>query len=606
MLELQNILFPQQDICSVAELYYHEITSNRIDYDGYFNLFYIEKRKVYTNIDNVYLNLELEGYTSLILVHDGVDVQCFDLDEKIRKKYLFRLPFELYNVGSFWFALTYTTKANQYIKGCYTTDISNSLIHDVNIGIDICTYKREKYILNNLKKIQTQLLDKSFQVSAHIKLFVIDNGKTLKDFSELQTIKDNSHGKITIIENENFGGAGGFTRGMIEVLQRKNKEHFTHVLLMDDDAIIEPETLVRIWGLLSTLKNEWKDITIGGAMLREDIPYMLFCAGESWYDGEIHDTQKNIDLRLRKNATCNYLTQTGSEYQFYSGWWCCCYSLNTVRDDNLPLPLFIHHDDIEYGLRNKHKGIVFLNGIGVWHKCAINNFQGANIYYDVRNNLIEIALHQKHDKWKISAKYIFKTLTAAAICMKYQDVQLIYRGAMDYMKGPKCLYNQNPEKLNNDIRNAALKLYPLSELKDKVNAHDYAIIAKQIDACKDSSVESASSYKTSKTFKISRLLHYITYNGWLLPPDKSEIKLITSTDSAFLAYRKKAIVLYELGSKKICLLKRDYLELIKIFIYHINLCFVFLLCYNKVTSQYLREYTKLTTEGFWKNYLKIN
>ena len=38
-------------------------------------------------------------------------------------------------------------------------------------------------------------------------------------------------------------------------------------------------------------------------------------------------------------------------------------SLNLVRPDNLPIPLFLHHDDIEFGIRNQKAGIVFLNGL---------------------------------------------------------------------------------------------------------------------------------------------------------------------------------------------------------------------------------------------------
>ena len=59
-----------------------------------------------------------------------------------------------------------------------------------------------------------------------------------------QKMKD----KIDIIQNMNAGGAGGFTRGMIEIMNRKEKEGYSHVLLMDDDAIIQPDLLVRLYG----------------------------------------------------------------------------------------------------------------------------------------------------------------------------------------------------------------------------------------------------------------------------------------------------------------------------------------------------------------------
>ena len=49
MIQLQSILFPSSNVCQVEELYFHRYDQaqkgERIDFDGYFNLFYIEKRK---------------------------------------------------------------------------------------------------------------------------------------------------------------------------------------------------------------------------------------------------------------------------------------------------------------------------------------------------------------------------------------------------------------------------------------------------------------------------------------------------------------------------------------------------------------------------------
>ena len=45
-MRLQNIRFPEPDICREEELYFHR-NGEWIDFNGYFNLFYIEKRKIY-------------------------------------------------------------------------------------------------------------------------------------------------------------------------------------------------------------------------------------------------------------------------------------------------------------------------------------------------------------------------------------------------------------------------------------------------------------------------------------------------------------------------------------------------------------------------------
>ena len=38
----------------------------------------------------------------------------------------------------------------------------------------------------------------------------------------------------------------------------------------------------------------------------------------------------------------------------------------------LPIPAFIHFDDIEYGVRHSDKGVILINGICVWHPQAPN------------------------------------------------------------------------------------------------------------------------------------------------------------------------------------------------------------------------------------------
>ena len=43
-MRLQNIRFPEADICREEELYFHR-NGEWVDFNGYFNLFYIAKKK---------------------------------------------------------------------------------------------------------------------------------------------------------------------------------------------------------------------------------------------------------------------------------------------------------------------------------------------------------------------------------------------------------------------------------------------------------------------------------------------------------------------------------------------------------------------------------
>lgn len=604
MIQLQSVLFPVKGVCEEKDLYYHQ-ENERIDFDGYFNLFYIEKRKKYTQIKDLHLRISACGYKALVLVHDGIDLKTIQMDSKQEAEYLVKLPYEQYETGVFWFALIEDKAVeNRHAGGMFVSEISEELCRSINLGIDICTFKRETYVERNLRQLKEKILDnKALDVSGHVGIYIIDNGKTLHECAPVQELLQSCAGRAKVFRNKNAGGAGGFTRGMIEILKEKEKQGFTHVLLMDDDAIVEPDTLVRIYGFLATAKEEWKDITIGGAMLLEEEPHILFCAGEWWEKGNIINSQMYLDLNKRENSTCAYLTETGQEYSRYSGWWCCCYSLNTVREDNLPIPLFIHHDDIEFGLRNRGKGIVFLNGIGVWHRGPGLVFPGANLYYDIRNNLIELALHQKSEKKKNAYKVFIKAFIVAAIRMKYKDARMVYRGMLDFLKGPGWLHDQEASQLNNEIRSMTYAMEPLEALKGQLTAEEYEAVQNQIQSRKKNfGLEERITRRTKKNK--ATWLHYATFNGWLLPADKKGIKVIFSTDSPFETFRKKKVVLYEPGSNKAVLIEKQYKELFKLIGAFLRALWAFSHGFDAAVRDYEENIQKITNQKAWEEYLK--
>ncbi|MEY8337936.1 glycosyltransferase [Lachnospiraceae bacterium 62-35] len=604
MIQLQSILLPTKEVCDIPELYYHK-KGCRIDFDGYFNLFYLEKRKKYTGIKNLSLSVCLQGYEKLIVLHDGKELGDILLDARTYREYKIEFPYEKFQKGVFWFALIEDREIEQRcVKGFFVSEPDPEACRRVHIGIDICTFKREEYVARNLKQMKEMILDKKeLDVSDHIKIYIIDNGKSLSGYKPVQDLIDSSSGRAAVISNKNAGGAGGFTRGMLEILKERDKERFTHVLLMDDDAVVEPDTLVRIYGLASTLKEEWKDMTIGGAMLREDYPYMLFCAGEWWEKGRVQNPEKNLDLRNLQTASCSYLTETGHEFDRYSGWWCCCYSLNTVREDNLPLPLFIHHDDIEFCLRNLNQGITFLNGIGVWHRGIEVTFPGTNFYYDIRNLLIEIALHQDNAQKKTAGIILLKALTSSAFRLNLRDIVLIYRGLVDFLRGPEWLCLQDPELLHDKIRKLAHKMYPMDQLKKSLTDREYASAIEQIQKYEESfGINTIIDSRTRKS-KCS-LLHIFTYNGWILPSDKADVKVIFPTDSPFDAFRKKKVIFYEPASRKAMLLVRKYRIGAKMIFVQIKAWAAFAKGFDKAVENYKTNVDKVTNRKAWEAYLE--
>lgn len=599
--QLQSILKPRQDTEGIEQLYYHK-HENQIDFDGYFNLFYLKKRKAYTLIHNLHLSLQLRGYEALLLYHDREMIKKETLEPEREQACVVELPFAEYEDGVFWFGLLEKEEpCPRGVSGWFGTDTDKEQCQNVNIGITICTYHREVYVEKNLAELEN-LMNGTKEIASHIWIYVVDNGRTLNECRRIQEIQQRNAGRLHIIPNKNAGGSGGFTRGMLEVLKDQEMLGLTHVLLMDDDVVLEPDALVRLYGLLVTRRQQWQRMAVGGAMMREDCPYMLFCAGEKWENGKILQPESNLDLRSFSNAVTPYLTDTGHEKEWYSGWWFCCYSLEVVRKNNLPIPFFLHQDDIEFGLRNRKSGIVFMNGIGVWHKSSDLTFNGSNVYYDVRNNLIEMVLHGTEKVKKNALKSVVRSVTAAAIWLRCRDASMVYRGFRDFLRGPKWLFSTDPEKLHRDIGMMGYQLKPVEEVISKLPPKDKDTMRREL-AEYERLIKTDIFARSREKKGRAKWYCYLTYNGWLLPANR-RIKLVASLDSPFDAFRRQRVLLFEPGSRKAVVVRRNYKDLGKIIMIYIKIVAAFLLYFDAACKNY-RDYMEgLTNQSAWEEYLK--
>ncbi len=548
--QLQSVLLPQEGICDIKELYYHE-EKQRIIFDGYFNLIYIEKRKKYTNIQKLVLKIRLNGFDKFILLHDHEEIQQIELDEENEREYIIPFPYDKYDEGVFAFALVFEKQRGCLIEGMFWGEIEEPLFREVNIGIDICTYKREKDVLCNLQRLQENIFSRrDLEISCHSHIFLIDNGKTLNENEEIQGIADNLKDKLNIIPNMNAGGSGGFTRGMIEILNRKEKDRYTHVLLMDDDAVVQPDMMVRLYGFLTTLKEEWKRITVGGMLFRLEDPKFLFCVGEWWKDGSTAvNPFYNKDMSDYENAAAAYLIVPAKEQELYSGWWCCCYSLETVREDNLPFPFFVHHDDIEYGIRNKDAGITFLNGVNVWHRNVITSMPGVMTYYDVRNLLIEMVL-QKNPR-KTAMKGMIRRMAGLLLRYRYKDVKLACIAIQDFLRGPMWVYQLKPESLHQSLLGQAEKLVLVERHEAK------------------------------------------------------NIKRLKPGDAVSAYLRNRKVLTWDPETGRAVLLERKWKEILGCSCIMLKSLFRIQYEYDKIAGEYRKNIKKITTKEAWENYLGL-
>ena len=591
-MKLQSILLPQKETCDDKAMYFHR-EGNCLIFDGYFNLFYLEKHHKYSALKTVTLELKVNGVKKVMLMHDKDEIARYELQNAgFARRLSFDFPYKDYEKGVFYFKLELTGDVSSdeefderlsnkeiLVEGFYN---GRPLIcRDVKIAVNICTYKREAYVTRNMKTLlnfieERDIESKINEVAENLKVFIIDNGQTLADNKEFQEVlrRINLHSAyvtdpiLEVIPNANTGGTGGFSRGMLEAMNRRKELSLTHILMMDDDAVFDPDLFVRLYGFLTTLKDEHIGMTVGGALWREDYRYIQHAAGEWFSDFKVINKHPLTDMRDYETCTADWMTTTENEKNMYGAWWCCCYNMDAITKENLPLPVFVHHDDIQFGMGQRERGIVFLNGIGVWHQGFETAFPGVKQYYNMRNTLITMQMFEpdllKEKMWK----WTYRRYIGMLINYRYADCEFVYRGLMDFLRGKKWLYQIDTEALHKELMAIYKKVCPLENWEEaikKTGSTEVVFPETEIEKIKnmDSTLtpDELRSYYDSKRFRGS-LFKKISFNGWFLP-GKKEIKVITPLDSPWATYRHKYIFLYEPATKKGVIVSRSNREFFK-------------------------------------------
>lgn len=237
----------------------------------------------------------------------------------------------------------------------------------------------------------------------------------------------------------------------------------THVLLMDDDVLVLPESIYRTYMLLTVLRPEYHEYFISGAMLyyeemykqHEDIG-ILRCR-----EGVCHPLKPEFFHSRLKDNLMNEADFCGYSNK-YAAWWYCCIPASNIRKNGLPLPLFVRCDDIEYSLRCK-ADIVTMNGICIWHMGFVNKFNAVfDRYQSYRNLFIGNAVN------RFAGVDIFsfwrRSFNVELMRFNYDAAELLLKALEDYMRGPEFIEQNDGEQILNENVKKNQRMVPLSEL----------------------------------------------------------------------------------------------------------------------------------------------
>lgn len=411
-----------------------------VSFDTYFNAFFYGPYKKYTTVQKIRFNVVTSGRAKIeLMLSDCSGKEQLIEQRVVNGRYVTTnfLPCELARLPGDGMLFLKVSSEGGYVRFhsglVETTDSESQRVH---LAAVICTYKREAYVKHNLAVLQQKILENAAcPVKKNLDVLVVDNGHTL----ELQDTE-----QIHVFPNKNYGGSGGFTRGLIEAYRRKGQ--YTHVLFMDDDISFEPESLLRTIRFLKVLKPSEIPIFIGGQMLAEGAPTIQFESGACFVKGHVIGNNRGLDVSKRENLLLN-MCQKKTEY---NAWWYCCFPISVVERYGLPFPFFIKGDDVEYGLRIQPQ-IVLTNGIGVWHMAFQDKYSPHLEYYIKRNELIVSTLRDPAMSAYAAIWKLLKACGKAILVGDTRNIQFLLMAYQDFLKGPQFLYATDEEQLNSSL-----------------------------------------------------------------------------------------------------------------------------------------------------------
>ena len=556
--------------------------------DTYFNGFSIGKWRKYTQLDNLFLSLRLKGCFSVQICHVyrlNLSNVCRILRETIVDSEdisEFRLSLPVSDeAGMYYFRLKAEKDGSLFCGGYYGTDLPADGPAPVRLAVGICTYRRESYVTHNLRRLREDLAENpESPLYGKLEVFVSDNGKTLPASLASE--------HVCIFPNRNTGGSGGFTRVMIEMMKVREELGITHLLLMDDDVQIEPHAFELTACFLSLLKPEYRDAFLGGAMLRLDRRNIQSDNGARWTGLDVFVPKANYDMEDLGNVLANEIEDTVD----YLGWWYCCMPAGVIQEDNLPIPLFIKRDDIEYSLRCG-KRFISLNGICVWHETFESKSSAYLDYYYFRNMCIINARHvpafTKKRLRKALGSYVRENLKR----YQYREAELAIMGVEDFLRGVDAFMETDGEKLNTALMKLSYKKEPVEDL-------DYAFVNRQF--------EQNIQYKESK---LHRKFRQITFNGWMLPvrrvnkvsDAKKQVIVPAFNAHKGLFFRAEKALHYESSSGRGYVTKKSWANLCYILSYNLRINRQIRRSYDRVSREFRDRFAEYTSLAFWDRYL---
>ncbi|MFL6142803.1 MAG: glycosyltransferase [Labedaea sp.] len=419
-------------------------TSARVSFAAYFNAFPASSWKRWTRVEEVLLRMDVRGggridvYRSKPngdVVHlEGKPVRPSD-DWQTMEFTISLGPFE--DGGWIWFDVFTDDAPLELTDAAW---MATQGLPSQRLSIGTTTFNRPDDCVASLLALAEEpaVLD----IISHV--YVADQGdRKISGHPRFAEASAALGDKLQVINQDNIGGSGGFTRGLYESLEHDDVDQ---ILLLDDDIVLEPDSILRANAFARAAA---KPVVVGGHMLNLQAKARLHSTGEivdlsSCVWRAAPDALVDHDFGKKSlRATKKLHKRINSTY---NGWWMCLFPREVVERTGLPLPLFIKWDDAEYSLRALAAGFptVSLPGAAVWHMpwTDKNDSTDWTAYFHLRNRLVMAALHSPYDVRKTLLLQGMRVSIRRLLSMEYSTVAIEQKAIEDFLEGPDRLFER--------------------------------------------------------------------------------------------------------------------------------------------------------------------
>lgn len=589
MITLQNFIFPEATICTEHDLYFRPVgefgfsqnarevwldQGSLLTLNTYFNMLNLSKWARACTLDGLFVEVTGAG---------RVEVRIFqaipDQSWEILYCEMATLGPDTPHLADLSHYAERSLRGLIYVEikaldkdgatvtgGRFTTNAQPETLP--RLAVSITTFKREKEVRTTVQRLEG-FLDR-FEFGDHVQVQVVDNG---------QSAGIAASDRVTPILNQNYGGAGGFARGLLEA----EKSGCSHCLFMDDDAAFHMENIARAYVFLALAKDRHN--AIAGAMINNTHKWAMWENG-AWFDGSCHPMFCGTDLRNRDAViTMEFDSARLNPPTLYGGWWFFAFAIDAV--EHHPFPFFVRGDDISFSLMNDFN-IYTLNGVVSFQDDFSEKESAQTLYLDLRNHLIHHLVSDDLERsalgtGKIALRFIMRSL----LRFHYESAEAQLLSWQDVMRGPQFF----DENIDMAERRATIKAMMQTEVWQDIDTE-------KLKERRRLTRRSPARRRRLGVYTLNG--HLVPFSGWLW-------------DRITLGIGERGIVHPAFGAARITYLntardkgytvtqsKRKFLSIC----WQMSLTlWRFLRQYDELKAAYRGGYEELTTRGYWERKL---